>query len=952
MRAVKSILFATSGLCFVGMAGAASAQVAGDQSIDAQTSSASTEDEIIVTGIRASNERAQQIKREADSVVNAVTLEDLGKFTDANIGDALQRVPGVQIDRNDSGNSGDRAAVRGLGPLFTAYTVNGRTVFGSGTEGGNELRSLNLDVVAPETISGLIVRKVPTASDPATGLAGQIDVQTLRPLSTGFAKGEKVFGSISARGSYDEFRSAAGPRVSALIGARLADDTVGVYLSGIYGNEPKQRSQYLNGPLFNRLVQLDTNGNRIADAGDQIVTVDAPQGRSANLIEERQKRLGFAGGVQIKPDDRLELYADGFWSRFNNDGTRNRGAPAIQDFTVQAAGGLPGALLDPTRVTISDVAFGTQTRRYLSSAQPGAFITTINGASTSGAFGGGTGTGAQSQIVSADQVFTNKTTIQLYGIGGSYKENSSKVAVDLFYQQTDYAQRFESWNVRKPILTSLTGFDERPRFPIVIGYNDAIADPTGFAGSSGFSRDILMRINTLGGAIDYDYTPDDGGLMSSFKVGVRYTDTDLDRRVSATTSGADSAAVVSSPNYLPSYLSGSAGPRFFPGRSLGLDRFIELDSERLRAAFPGIVGAGINQLGVDPRSSFGVGEKTLAGYARLDFQSGDAFSGNAGIRVVRTSVGTDVTLASTNGQGVVVPGTPVIPFSSSKSDTQFLPSANFSYRPTPDIQLRLGLSRVMSRPELIDLAPVTTVNASLGITPTGTVGVTRGNFDLKPYLANQIDLTFEHYNARGGSIVASLFYKSVSNFIAQRTQANVVIPGLPSVVNGISYTYNLTTPINLTAGKVKGAEIGFDQPLWGALDGFGIQANYTYVDTSVNSSLGVDVSGFPGASKHNVNASAYFDKFGINAQLSMTYRGSYLRNLAGTGTQTSLSRFTEAQTFLNFNASYAITEQIEINAAFLNITKEVRRDYAGAKAYYLDGFDNGRTITFGARYRF
>jgi iron complex outermembrane recepter protein len=899
---------------------------------------------VIVTGIRGSIERAKNIKRNADAVVNAVTLEDLGKFTDSNIGDALQRVPGVQIDRNDAGNSGDRAAVRGLGPIFTAYTLNGRTVFGSGTEGGNELRAFNLDLVSPETISGLVVKKVPTASDTATGLAGQIDIQTLKPLSTSFARGKKLFGSFNVRGEYDEFAGEAGPRISGIIGARLADNTVGLYLSGIFADVPKQRSQYLNGPLFDRNIQLDTNGNKIADAGDRILKVDAPNGRSANLIDENQKRLGFAAGIQIRPDDSLDINIDGFWSRYNNDGTRNRAGPSIQDFSVQAAGGLPGVLLDPNLVTIDKVAFGGTTRDFLSSAQPGAFISTINGANTSAnSFAGGTGANSRTQIVAADQIFINKTTMAMLGGNVKYKWDNNEVVGDAYWQSTDYFQRFQSWNVRASTPANAVGFDERPDFPKVIGFQGVIGNSAAYGAPTGFTREILMKIVTKGASVDYSRY-DLGDLVSALKFGARFTETDLNRRVSNGTAAADTAIVAASPNYLSSYVVGGTTDRFFPGYDLGQDAYIRLDGKRLRNAFPAIVGAGIDQLGVNASASFKTVEETLALYGRLDFKYAEAVTGNIGLRAVRTGV--------TTSSSIVVTGSAPTPISLNKTDWQYLPSLNVNWRVIDNVQLRFGLSRVASRPELIDLAPVTVVNAALGTTPSGTIGVTRGNFDLKPYTANQADFTVEWYMPNRGTLVGSVFYKDVSNFIATRTVTNATIAGVSNTVNGINYIYNLTTPINLTSGKVFGSEIGFDQPLWGPLDGFGIQANYTYIDTSVEKSLGVDAAGFPGASKDNVNGSVYYDKYGFNAQLTATYRGSYLRNLSGTGTQTNLSRFTEAQTFVNLNASYAVTKMVEINAAILNLTGEVRRDYAGATQYYLDGFNNGTTYTIGASYRF
>src|SRR3981081_2975309 len=83
-------------------------------------------DEIVVTGIQAALQAAQKEKRNASVVVEAITPEDLCKFTDNSIADELQRVPGVQIDRGTDGRSGDHVSIRGMGPEFITTTVHGR----------------------------------------------------------------------------------------------------------------------------------------------------------------------------------------------------------------------------------------------------------------------------------------------------------------------------------------------------------------------------------------------------------------------------------------------------------------------------------------------------------------------------------------------------------------------------------------------------------------------------------------------------------------------------------------------------------------------------------------------------------------------------------------------------------------------------------------------------------
>src|SRR5262245_65959401 len=108
MASRKSVLIATAGaLVAWGLAMPALAQ---DPPVN-------QEDEIVVTGIRASVAQSIESKREADAVVDVLSAEDVGKFPDHNVAEALQRLPGVQINREFG--EGERVSVRGLAPTLT-----------------------------------------------------------------------------------------------------------------------------------------------------------------------------------------------------------------------------------------------------------------------------------------------------------------------------------------------------------------------------------------------------------------------------------------------------------------------------------------------------------------------------------------------------------------------------------------------------------------------------------------------------------------------------------------------------------------------------------------------------------------------------------------------------------------------------------------------------------------
>lgn len=128
---------------------------------------------IQVQGIRGSLNKAVELKRQNIQVVDAIIAEDIGKFPDNNVVEALQRVTGVQVTDRASGEA-NTVSIRGLTDVTT--TVNGRQVF---TAAGREVAIADV----PAALLGSVeVFKTRSSSQVASGIAGQIDIRTHRPF--------------------------------------------------------------------------------------------------------------------------------------------------------------------------------------------------------------------------------------------------------------------------------------------------------------------------------------------------------------------------------------------------------------------------------------------------------------------------------------------------------------------------------------------------------------------------------------------------------------------------------------------------------------------------------------------------------------------------------------------------------------------------------------------------
>jgi TonB-dependent receptor len=198
----------------VAMVGVAHAQTAAEpQTTAAPDPAATSPDDIVVTGIRASLANAQNIKRNSDTVVDAITAQDIGALPDRSVTEALQRVPGVSISRFAASNDPDHFSVEGSGVVirglnFVRSEFNGRDAFSAGIGG----QSLNFSDVPAELLGSVEVYKNVTAASTEGGLAGTVNLNTRKPFDNkGFHLG------VDLEGSYGDLEKKWTPTGSILI---------------------------------------------------------------------------------------------------------------------------------------------------------------------------------------------------------------------------------------------------------------------------------------------------------------------------------------------------------------------------------------------------------------------------------------------------------------------------------------------------------------------------------------------------------------------------------------------------------------------------------------------------------------------------------------------------------------------------------------------------------------
>ena len=358
---MRSLLGATSVIGLLAVSQAAMAQTS-----QAERPAAEDEpEEIIVTGFRQSLEDALDLKRRADKIVDAISAEDIGKTTDQNIAEALQRITGVSIERENG--EGSTVTVRGVNADLNNVTLNGVTLTSSGVN-----QSVNFGEFSADILQKVEVVKTPSASDDEGSLGAAIRLSGFKPLDS-----RRNRRSLEYQGRYSPFLSEGdfdfkddvlkGDRkLSGSFSEKFFDDRVGIFVSAASETQTRRTDSY-QVARFRRVTQpngavnaetgeivesFDYNGDGvIATDGSEGLVLHAPQSVFYANGLATTDRDTFSGTVQFKPTDTTDIQINGTFSQANvgNDTNRFQHNPAADAGGNLNAGGI---VFDPRNFTV------------------------------------------------------------------------------------------------------------------------------------------------------------------------------------------------------------------------------------------------------------------------------------------------------------------------------------------------------------------------------------------------------------------------------------------------------------------------------------------------------------------------------------------------------------------------------------------------------------------------
>ncbi len=312
----------------------------------------------------------------------------------------------------------------------------------------------------------------------------------------------------------------------------------------------------------------------------------------------------------------------------------------------------------------------------------------------------------------------------------------------------------------------------------------------------------------------------------------------------------------------------------------------------------------------NPLGTWNIREQTLSAYLINRFEP-DAWpvDGSFGVRLVHSRE----TLAGF--QSLVGGG--IGDMESNHAYVDWLPSINLRYRIGRDWYARAAISQSLTRPDFNQLSPSLTLNSAQHSGSAGNPG-------LEPVRSDNFDVAVEYYFGRGNSLYLSGFAKQVDGFVA--TVSGTEVHGGES--------YQVSRPRNLNTAAIRGFEAGYQQfydflPGW--LNGLGLQANYTYVDSeTVNGSLGLKTA-LQNLSKHSYNLIGIYERGPFSARVAYNWRDRFvggIANIAGVG---ALPIITEGYGWLDASLAYRFDSHCSLTLEGMNLLNTLRRSYFGAE---------------------
>lgn len=836
--------------------------VLGSAPVGAQTTTPETldtGDEILVTGQRAQQQRAIDLKRDAIGITDVAAADEIGSLPDRNVAEVVERLPGVGVTYDQG--EGRYVAIRGVSAELNNYTVNGIEI---GNPDG-QTRALPLDVISGQLLNRVEVTKAKTADQDAQGIGGTINLVT----QTAFDFRNPFNISLNAQAGYQELNKKVPIRGDASVGGRFgADQQFGILLGASYSD--RTFASYGLYPDDWRPVSGAARGG-------------LPINTKFTDYSLKRERIGATGSFDWRPSDDDQFFIRGIYSKFSEDEYRQR---YRLDFATDALVGSGAFVL-----------------------APGGRIGTVTGTPNVGT---GSGTGPERR---QDLRTEQKEKSVLAGmIGGSNRFGDLKLDYVLARVHNEVREPNQLWQFR--CNPGTVDFD----------FNDKIftAAPRSECTTSQLNFRQHAQQNERGdediwqGRVDLIWDVTSLAEGSFIKVGGKYRATDKAFDSANDTWGRGTAAnrftlaqfglEGNSVNVYPR----NGGTAYRNGPTIDLNAIRDFTHANLGTAR--FVFDEVSSLADGTLNDLDVEEDVAGAYVMANLRSG-AVTVTPGLRFEHTR---------SRVSGFRLEGdAEVVAVSQANSYDDWLPSLIVRIEPSRETVFRLAYTRSLGRPNYSQLSPGGALIYEAGSAPDRFEGsFSSGNPDLKPYRADNFDVSGEWYFGQGGLFSVGVFAKIIQNpiFVESYTQTAV------SLGRRQFDRLEFSQPLNAERGDIIGLEASFQQQLSflpGFLSGFGIELNGTLTDSTLRLPSG-RTSTFPNQSKYLYGGQLFYQKGPLEASVAYHNTG---HSLLAVGDQPHEDQSNDDLRRLDAKVSVALMPGLRIFAEGQNLTDEPTRQY-------------------------
>ncbi|AJR23514.1 TonB-dependent receptor [Sphingobium sp. YBL2] len=927
--------------------------------------------DIVVTGIRGSLQSATNAKKNAVAFGDSIFAEDIGKLPATNLAETLNRMPGVRLNRDISGE-GTQVAIRGLGPSFTRVLLNGsqlQVASDGGTNGGSANREVDLDFFPSELFTRLDLAKTPSPSTLEGGIAGTVNLRNARPFDK---PGTHV--TVVAQGQYTDSNEKLSPRGA--IVASHTTDTFGI-LVGVAGVKTKTRIDgfdtvgWTDGNLgpgdagannftWASVVPANTGHGLIAGqpvdvvatsglTRDQLSTALLPRLGRNTLTNGDRSRISALASLEWRPSDTLHFALDGIWAKSKRDYSRINMNWQVRNSGPGTGAQATGGMI-PIDLTVDD-----------------------NGVVTSGTF-------ANSSFFLEASEF--KQTTKFWNINPSLTWQPSdtvKVQASANWSKSRFFREQPTWAFQTAPQSGVdVYYDNADGYYPSITTNIDLNDPN--LGWQWYRQNVTMvrrKTETKGAHLDVTL----GDEMFNVKVGAAYDratrsirayDNSAAYQLSVCGNGCTGATGSIPTSAIPQYLTPMSIGNFghLAGRNIGYNAFIMPDFGAIKDA--------TNYYSYRDSAPEAIGAVTGGATGDMDEKVWGAYFELNGVTTIAgrdLHINTGMRYAATNQYVEApsqLPDKSVVNFTSRSKYENFLPSINLTYDIADNVKLRASASRTMTRPDAGQILPGMTFSD-----PSALIA-TSGNPGLEPYTSDNYDIGGEFYTGGIGYVGLSAFMKNVQGFTVtqgeERTFGALGIPfetltpqqqnamtdrvanskGQYSSVDQLPIIVN--RPINLSDLKIKGIEATWVQPLDFLVKGLGFSANGTYLKQSSKLMPGQATRLVAtGVSKWSYNLQGFYENNGLSVSLNYVWNDKSIAVNAPQNGITGAALRNDARGQLDLSAGYQLpflNKAMRLTLDVLNITNEPIRttfeyDNAPYSIYYP-----GRTVLAGIRANF